>query len=107
MWQRNIEQRITIRRGTAKDMPISGEATFGASDPERVERGGVSSGEIAADGVPQNGALAFAMVGEATKPYDQGGEYDCRMRMRRFADYLLVEGQPHVRRRQRELYRHR
>jgi hypothetical protein len=31
------------------------------------------------------------MVGEATKPYYQGGEYDCRVRMRRFANYLLVE----------------
>lgn len=91
-WQGNTEQRITIRRGFEKNiLSISGEATFGASDPERVKRGAVNSGEIAADVAPQNGTLAFAMVGEATKPYDQGGEYDCRVRMRRFADYLLVE----------------
>lgn len=92
VWQGNIEQRITIRREAAKDMlSISGEATFGATDPDRVARGGVNSGEIAADVAPQNGALAFAMAGEATKPYGQGGEDDCRIRMRRFADYLLVE----------------
>jgi len=90
-WQGNIEQRITIRRGKKDMLSISGEATFGAFDPERVERGNVNSGEIAADVVPQNGALSFAMVGDATKPYDQGGEYDCKVRMRRFADYLLVE----------------
>jgi len=40
---------------------------------------------------PANGRLAFAMVGEATKPYDRGDEYDCKVKMRRFADYLLVE----------------
>jgi hypothetical protein len=91
-WQGNVEQQITIRRGSEKNMlSISGEATFGAFDPERIKRGSVNSGEIAADVAPQNGTLAFAMVGEATKPYDQGGEYDCRVRMRRFADYLFVE----------------
>jgi hypothetical protein len=91
-WQGNMEQQITIRRGSEKKLlSISGEATFGAFDPERINRGSVNSGEIAADVAPQNGVLAFAMVGEATKPYDQGGEYDCRVRMRRFADYLLVE----------------
>jgi hypothetical protein len=55
-WQGNIEQRITIRRGSAKDMlSISGEATFGAFDPERIKRGSVNSGEITADVATQNG----------------------------------------------------
>jgi len=91
-WHGNVEQNINIRRGTQKDMlSIAGDATFGALDPDRVARGGVNSGEIAADIAAQSDSLAFAMAGDATKPYDQGGDDDCRVRMRRFGDYLLVE----------------
>jgi hypothetical protein len=91
-WQGNVEQKITIRPGKAKGkLAIAGDATFGATDPERVKRGGVNVGELAAEAAPRDGALAFTMVENGTKPYDQGDQYDCRVRMRRFAAYLLVE----------------
>ena len=91
-WHGNAEQEIKIGLGKTKGtLAVSGDASFGALDPVRVKRGGVNMGQISGETTPRDGRLAFAMVDNATKPYDKGGQYDCRVRMRRLAAYLLVE----------------
>jgi hypothetical protein len=60
-WRTRFGQ-ITIRqRGAA--LMITGAAEWGADDPERVARGGVHTGEIAARATPRGARLSFAEIG--------------------------------------------
>lgn len=109
-WQgqwRAPEQRIDIgpapRTGHLR---VIGDATWGASDPERVARGGVNVGDIAGDVVPVDGRAGFAIGGPDAKgvavkgslgedvisiPYEAGGENDCRVALRLLGPYLLAK----------------
>jgi hypothetical protein len=84
---------IVTTRGGA--LSIKGDATFGASDPDRVRRGAVNMGEIAAVVIPKNNALDFAMQDDGgtgkTVPWSLAGEYDCAVRMQRIGRWLAVD----------------
>ncbi len=91
-WNGNGEQSITIQPGKGTGMlAISGDASFGANDPVRVKNGAVNIGNISANAAPKGAFLTFAMGDKATKTYDKGDEYDCKVRMMRLGPYLLVE----------------
>ena len=72
-------------------LSISGEATWGGLDPERIKSGAVHIGSIEGVAAPVGGSLSFAMTdNDATLPVDQGKDTDCKVWMRRLGPYLLV-----------------
>ncbi len=90
-WVRD-EATIKIKPGAGHGLAIAGDATFGAHDPDRVKRGGVNIGAIAARTVATGDHLAFAMGDDdKTLPVTAGDAYACKVWMRRVGAYLLVD----------------
>jgi hypothetical protein len=87
-----VESKIELRpSGKAGALSISGEATWGSLDPERVKSGGVHIGSIEGVAAPVGGVLSFAMgENDVTLPVDKGKDGDCKVWMRRLGPYLLV-----------------
>lgn len=91
IWARteaSIEMRPDRRKGI---LGVTGEATWGASDPDRVKRGGVHIGEIEGTFRPVQARGGFAMGETGSLPFDQGDELSCRVRFRLLLPYLLAE----------------
>lgn len=92
-WRSGPEKRITLTAAGAA-FAIKGDATFGAQDPERVERGAVNIGEIEAKASPKGAEMGFAMGDDGeTLPFDAAKKSDsdfCRVRMWRLGPYLVV-----------------
>jgi hypothetical protein len=88
---KSIEQSITIFRGAEGTLGVTGEATYGSLDPQRVARGGVNLGNVEGTAKPVKGVVAFTASENGTLPYDKGQETDCRLRMRVVGPYLLAE----------------
>ncbi|UVO54197.1 hypothetical protein [Sphingomonas sp. SUN039] len=86
-----IEASITIKALSGGRLKISGEATYGALDPQRVKIGAIHTGEIAAVAKPEANGLSFAMGDDATLPYRSAGLYDCAVKMQRVGRWLLVD----------------
>ncbi len=76
------ESEIDITRGAKPGtLHIGGNATWGAHDPDRVKRGGVNFGMLAADvPAPKGDRLAFA----------DSEETDCRVALRLLGPYLVA-----------------
>jgi hypothetical protein len=89
-WSR-VEAGITVKAGKAGALQIEGDATFGAKDPGRVKRGAVNEGNIAGDVTPAGDRISFAMGADSTLPVDKGGEFDCKVWMRRVGPWLIVD----------------
>lgn len=90
-WMRE-EATIKITPGAKDALAISGDATYGAQDPDRVKRGAVNIGSIAAKIAPKGDALSFAMGDDdKTLALDKGDEFACKVWMRRVGPYLLVD----------------
>lgn len=86
------EGRIQVKSGDKPGtLSISGDATWGLGDPERVKRGGVHLGEISGWVTPKGDGASFAMGENATLPVTKGGEYDCKVWLRRLGPWLVVE----------------
>jgi hypothetical protein len=76
-----MESDITIKPGAKPGtLSISGDATWGGFDPERVKKGAVHTGEIAGLASPSGPTLAF----------DDATDSDCKLWMHRLGPYLLV-----------------
>jgi hypothetical protein len=90
-WVR-VESTITLKPSShAGALSISGEATWGALDPERVKSGAIHMGSIEGVAAPVGAALSFAMGdNDVTLPVDKGKDSDCKVWMRRLGHYLLV-----------------
>jgi hypothetical protein len=69
---------------------FSGEATWGAFDPERVKRGAINLGSFDATATPSASDVSFTVGEESTLPIDRGSESDCKVWMRLLGPYLLV-----------------
>lgn len=87
-WRR-IEAQITIKPSGAGAIAIDGSATWGGNDPGRVKRGTVRSGAVSAVAKP-SGDTVFFTEGNASS-FDSAGKDTCAVRMRRIAQYMLVE----------------
>ncbi len=88
-WQAQ-EQTIAIKPGpTAGTLSLSGEATYGARDPERVKRGAVNVGEFEATARIPGDAFAFTPSDGKAAPYDPKVD-DCGVRLRLHGDYLIA-----------------
>jgi hypothetical protein len=92
-WKGGPEQSISIKTTPQPGaVRVRGEASFGAFEPSaRSPEALVSTGEIDAVLTPTGNILAFTMGNGTTLPYDQGDEYDCRVRMRLLGSFMLVE----------------
>ncbi len=85
-----IEMRIGIKRAAGGALAVSGDATWGSLDPERVRRGGVNIGEVQGTATPVNGVLAFTQGETATLPYESGDQDACRIRMVLRGPYMVA-----------------
>ena len=114
LWQSGSEQQIRISRSVgAGVLYFEGEATWSASDPERVKRGGVHMGSFAAFVKPSNqwggfidqaggagdpGAKMPRKVSQnglqldwaRAFPYQNEDGYNCQVRFRLLGPYLLA-----------------
>jgi hypothetical protein len=90
-WRSGPEQTIVIEAGGQGKLKIKGDASWGASDPERVNRGAFNIGSLEGDAAVDGGSLSFGMGENGTLPYDKADEYDCRIQMRRLGSYLLAK----------------
>lgn len=86
-WRR-IEAEIKIKQAGADAVEVDGSATWGSYDPGRVKRGTVRSGSLSGKVTPVNDAL-FMSDDPATS--FEAVKEGCAVRMRRIAQYLLVE----------------
>jgi hypothetical protein len=92
-WTAGPEHDITILREAGGSLFIEGFASWGASDPERVERGAINIGEfsVSVPGAFIKGAqLTFALGSDGAIPASDAGEYDCVLQMERQAHSLIV-----------------
>ncbi len=89
-WVRDREASITIARKGAM-LAVTGEATWGSFDPERVRLGNVRSGDIDAVSAPRGNMVAIGPGYDGAGPPDLAQNDDCRARLRLFGPYLAVE----------------
>jgi hypothetical protein len=80
-WRCGAEQEVSIRSVAGDAYRVEGQATWGASDPERVKRGGVNSGEVSGIIHPTGAQAEIGTADDAT---------DCHVRLWRLGPYLAV-----------------
>lgn len=90
-WTREEASIVVEAAAKPGALAVNGDATYGAKDPDRVKRGGVNIGAIAGTAVPAGADLAFTMGQDATLPVNKGGQYDCKVWMKRLGPWLLVD----------------
>lgn len=91
-WRSGPEQEIAIDAiGSSDKLTIKGDASWGASDPERVKRGAVHVGELEGEVAATGADLSFGMGENGTLPYSEADEVDCKVQMRRLGSYLLAK----------------
>ncbi len=91
-WQgtwRRIEAQIRIKPAAGGALTIDGTAAWGSHDPDRVARGSVRIGEISATARPAGDTVFFS--DEPAPAFEKVPEGVCAVRMRRIANYLVVE----------------
>lgn len=90
-WVRT-EATITMKPANRQGMvAVSGNATWGASDPGRARSGAVNTGEIDGRFQLKQSRGGFAIGAKGSLPFDQGDQSLCRVRFRLLSPYLLVE----------------
>lgn len=88
-WQANPEQTLSIEQ--AEDIfDITGDATWGMSDPQRVESGGINVGSFVASARAKKGRIAFTTGdAEATLPYDPQSD-SCSVQIWLAGEFLVA-----------------
>ena len=92
-WRSGDEQTITIQPKPDGRIVVNGEASWGGHDPDRVKRGGVNVGDLAAEVSIDGGVVAFAIDDDGTtKPFDKlPADSDvCRVKLWRLGPYLVA-----------------
>lgn len=90
-WFRSAEAQIKIEPDSGGKLKITGQATFGAHDPERVRRGAVNTGELdAVVDLPRQNMIGLGQGYDGSKPLGDDRS-ECRARLRLFGPYLVVE----------------
>lgn len=84
------EKTIAIQPGKAAGtLILSGEATYGTLDPERVKRGAINVGEFEVTARVPGDAFAFTPSDGKAMPYDPKAD-DCGVQLRLQGDYLIA-----------------
>ncbi|WP_407529198.1 hypothetical protein [Methylobacterium oryzisoli] len=90
-WTR-VEATIRVKPGARPGtLAVTGDATWGSLDPDRVRRGAVNLGSLEGTVTPSGDALSFAMGEKGTLPVGQGDAADCKVWMRRLGPWLVVD----------------
>ncbi|WP_240229279.1 hypothetical protein [Devosia lacusdianchii] len=88
-WQSGSEQFIAIHKGNGM-VSLSGTATWGMSDPERVAKGAINVGNFGAVAKPKTNRLAFSFDDEwNTLPFDPAST-DCSVQLWLAGEFLLA-----------------
>jgi hypothetical protein len=91
-WRRDSEAEIVIEsRGDV--VTVSGNATWGSSDPQRVKRGAINTGELDASGKPRGRVLAIGYDPDRSSfpPADAAAPDVCAAQLELYGRYLTVE----------------
>ena len=75
------------------EVKVSGTATWGSSDPQRVKRGAVNTGELSGSGKPRGQVLAIGYDPNRSgfPPPEDAASNICAARLEFFGRYLVVE----------------
>lgn len=88
-WQSGSERFITTHKGNGI-LSLSGTATWGMSDPERVAKGAINVGGFGAVAKPKTNRLAFSFDDEwNTLPYDPAST-NCSVRLWLVGEFLIA-----------------
>ena len=86
------EARIQVSPGQEPGtLTVSGGATWGAGDADRVARGGIHTGEIEGIVTPQGDSASFGMGEDGSLPIERADAADCQVRLRRLGPWLVVD----------------
>jgi hypothetical protein len=91
-WRRDREAEIVIK-SQGEDVAIAGNATWGGSDPERVKRGAINTGELEGSFRPRGQLLAIGYdPGRSEFPPAEDAAPDiCAAKLELYGRYLIVE----------------
>lgn len=90
-WTSGPEQTITIRRKGDR-LALSGTASYGTQDPDRVRRGAINMGSFEAELRPDGHDLAWTDRGKGTVPTFNRDDFGaCSVRMRLLPPNLVAE----------------
>jgi hypothetical protein len=90
-WRRDSEAEIVLKSG-GDEVTVSGNATWGGGDPERVKRGAVHVGELEGAGRPRGRVLAIGYDPDrsAFPPDGAAAEDGCAAKLELYDRYLIV-----------------
>jgi hypothetical protein len=91
-WRRDTEAEIVLKAG-GDEVSVSGNATWGGSDPQRVKRGAVNTGELEGSFRPRGQVLAIGYDPDRSgfQPTDDTEADICAAKIELYDRYLLVE----------------
>ena len=90
-WMSGPEQTVTIRR-KGERLVLSGTASYGTQDPERVKRGAINMGSFEAELAPDSQDIAWTDGDKAVVPGFRPDEVSrCSVRMRLMPPDLVAE----------------
>jgi len=94
-WSASVEQDIYIALNEVGGLHLEGFATWGAQDPDRVERGAVNFGEfsthVPAGWVRADGWLEFAVGPDGPIPAQSADDYDCVIALHLRGEVMVAE----------------
>ena len=90
-WRRDKEAAIELKPKGPNGIQVTGSATYGALDPQRVKRGGVNIGSLEGVSTPRGNVLPVGEKYDGAKPPGEGQNFACKARLRLFGPYLAVE----------------
>jgi len=91
-WRRDPEAEIVVKSG-GDEVKVSGNATWGAGDPQRVKRGGVHVGELEGTSRPRGRVLALGYDPDRSvfSPNGDAEQDGCAAKLELYGRYLIVE----------------
>ena len=91
-WRRDLEVEIVIE-SRKEQVKVSGRATWGSSDPQRVKRGAVNTGELSGSGKPRGQVLAIGYDPDRSgfPPPEDAASDICAAQLEMYGRYLVVE----------------
>jgi hypothetical protein len=91
-WRRDPEAEIVLKSG-GDEVTVSGSATWGGSDPSRVKRGAVHTGELEGAGRPRGRMLALGYDPDRSvfSPDGDAAQDGCAAKLELYGRYLIVE----------------
>lgn len=91
-WRRDSDAEIVIK-SSGDDVTVSGNATWGSSDPHRVKTGAINTGELEGTSRPRNQLLAIGYDPDRSgfPPAEEAAPDICAAKLELYDPYLIVE----------------